>query len=143
MTFIFESNNPQGTNPVTKMVAYVPMMRYGKEYYNLEFGDFNYTLDAPNYWNITDNGDMRKVLKTVASTIELFFDESPDKKVHFDGSDERRHLYYHKLIRDYRKFIDPLYKIEGYLAGKLERFRVDIEYDFIVVSKPKSSRKHS
>lgn len=135
LRFTFESNNSLGTNPVRKMVAYVPIMRYGTPYFNLEFCDFRSGGIVTDYLAITDNGDMRKVLKTVAATLELFFEEFPNDKVHFDGSDPRRHLYYHKLIRDYYEFIVPLYRVYGCIDGVLESFKAGCEYDFIAVTK--------
>lgn len=111
------------------------VMAKGTEYFNLEFGDYDLRTDEFDDVVVTDNGDMRKVLKTVASTLEYFFDEFPKKKVCIDGSDPRRHAYYHKLIRDYCKFITPLYKVSGSINGKLKTFKSGVEYDFIVVSK--------
>ncbi len=139
MTFTFESNNARATNPVQKVVAYVPMIIVGQaiECFNLEFGDYDRKRKAINDLAVTDNGDMRKVLKTVASTLEEFFDVFPDKKVRIDGSDRRRHAYYHKLIRDYYRFIMPLYNVKGSVNGRLKNFKAGVEYDFIIVTKRK------
>ena len=137
MAFTFTSTNSHGTNRVRKIVAYIPLMRHGKQYFNLEFGDYKPKSKVTDYSSITDNGDMRKVLKTVASTLELFFDERPDDTVHFDGIDSTRHAYYQKLIRDYYKFIVPLYEVRGCVEGKLEPFKAGIDYDFIAVTKRK------
>ncbi|MEI9919782.1 MAG: hypothetical protein WDO14_13435 [Bacteroidota bacterium] len=138
MEFTFESNNPEGDNPVTKVVLYVPLFRQGRKYYNLEFGDYNRTTGRTDDLVVTDNGDMRKVLKTVASTLEMFFEDFPDKVVHIDGSNSIRRAYYHKLIKDYYNFIVPLFDVHGHTKGKLEAFQLGIEYEFIVVSKHKS-----
>lgn len=135
MEFIFESNNQHGTNRVIKMASYVPIMRYGKVYYNLEFGDLNSRTRRIDDLVVTDNGDMRKVLKTVASTLEIFFEDFPDKQVHLDGSNQVRRAYYRKLIKDYYNFISPLFDVEGHTKGNLDLFRPGIEYDFIIVSK--------
>jgi hypothetical protein len=135
MTFTFESNNAQGTNPVTKVVAYVPIVRNGKRYYNLEFDDFHFETKSIDDSSITDNGDMRKVLKTVTSTLEIFFDEFSNETVRFDGSDAVRHSYYLKLIRDYYELIEPFYRVRGCVDRRLEKFRAGIEYDFVVVTK--------
>jgi hypothetical protein len=113
-------------------------VRHGRKYYNLEFGDLNAKTKRINDLAVTDNGDMRKVLKTVASTLEIFFDDFPNKFVHIDGSNSVRRAYYHKLIRDYYTFITPLFHVRGHTKGKLEDFRSGVEYDFIVVSKHQS-----
>jgi hypothetical protein len=119
------------------VVGYVPIIVMGRqiEYFNLEFGDYNIRNDQLDDLAVTDNGDMRKVLKTVASTLEYFFDRFPGKMVRIDGSDQRRHAYYHKLIRDYYKFITPLYNVKGSINGSLRKFKAGMEYDFIVVTK--------
>ncbi|HEX8061127.1 MAG TPA: hypothetical protein VF473_09345 [Cyclobacteriaceae bacterium] len=83
MTLKFVSYNKHGTNPVIKMVDYVPIMQFGRKYYNLEFGDYRVEKDDIDDIVVTDNGDMRRVLKTVAMTLETFFDELPNEEVSY------------------------------------------------------------
>ena len=135
MTFTFESINADGTNPVTKMVSYAPYVRLGRKYYNLEFGDCDSELKGIDDLVVTDNGDMRKVLKTVASTLECFFQEFPNEEVHIDGSDSIRREYYNKLIRDYFNLIPSHFKVQGHSDDGLETFRNGVRYNFIVVCK--------
>ena len=135
MKFTFESNNVDGTNPVIKMVEYLPIIRMGRKYYNLEFGDYSPEKDRIDDRVVTDNGDMRRVLKTVATTLETFFEEFPDKEVHIDGSDSVRRAYYHKLIRDYFDLIPRHFKVQGHSNNSLEIFKAGSQYDFIVISK--------
>ena len=135
VSFSFESNNAQGTNPVPKMVSYVPYVRLGRKYFNLEFGDCDSEYEAIDDHIVTDNGDMRKVLKTVASTLESFFQEFPNEEVHIDGSDLIRREYYNKLIRDYQNLIPSHFKVQGHSDNGLEVFRNDVRYNFIVVCK--------
>jgi len=67
----------------------------------MSFGDFDHSTNKVNDKIASDNGDMRKVLKTVASTLEAFFKEHPDKIVHVTGSDQTRNDYYQKLVKNY------------------------------------------
>jgi len=135
MAFVFKSNNSHGTNPVRKVVSYSKFMRHGKLYYNIEFGDFKFDIDDLDDRSITDNGDMRKVLRTVVATLDIFFTEFPNDKIHIDGSDPIRHAYYHKLIRDHLTVILKHYQVQGYVENRIEKFRINVEYDFIIVSK--------
>jgi hypothetical protein len=135
LTFVFESNNYEGTNPVIKIVDFVKVIRYSKTYYNLEFGDLSVKSWQIDDLVVTNNGDMRKVLRTVAATLDIFFDEYPTEEVHIGGSDEVRHSYYHKLIRDYHKIISIHYEVQGCINKKIEPFEANKEYEFIVVKK--------
>jgi len=117
------------------MVEYVPIVRLGKKYYNLEFGDYSPDKNRIDDLAVTDNGDMRRVLKTVATTLETFFEEFPDQVVHVDGSDSVRRAYYLKLIRDYYDLIPPYFKVQGHANNGLEMFKAGSQYDFIVVSR--------
>jgi len=135
LVFVFRSVNQEGANPVTKIVGYPRIVRGGHRYYNLEFGDLKRKSVDFDDMIVTDNGDMRKVLRTVAATLETFFDELPNAKVHIYGSDSVRHAYYHKLIRDYYRFIKTSYNVFGHINNRIGRFQPNIEYDFIIVAK--------
>src|SRR5690242_10486127 len=98
LIFYFVSLNDHGSNPVLKIITYEPVDRYGVRYYNLGFGDYGNDIGLLDDKVISNNGDMRKVLETVVSTLKFFFQEHPEKIVHIEGSDQTRKDYYHKLI---------------------------------------------
>jgi hypothetical protein len=131
----FWSDNSRGTNPVLKIVSYSAIVRNGELYYNLAFGDYDERYGQVYDFVITNNGDMRKVLKTVISTLPLFFEEFPHERIHIDGSDQVRRAYYQKIIRDYNGLISQYFNVEGSIRKITESFQSEKEYDFIIVSR--------
>jgi hypothetical protein len=134
LIFYFQSRNAFGENPVLKVVTYVMYFKHGTPYYNLGFGDYDPKTNEVFDQTVTDNGDMRKILATVVSTLEIFFQEKPHETVHIDGSDRVRRAYYHKLIADYSNLIAELYVVRGRSSGKIELFQKGKSYEFILIS---------
>lgn len=99
--FYFVSMNSEGENRVIKIIAYEQVTKHSITYYNLGFGDLNPDTGEVDDEAESNNGDMRKILSTVVSTLPYFFEMNPVEKVHIDGSTLLRKQYYHKLARDY------------------------------------------
>lgn len=132
--FTFESVNPVTGRTIQKVVSYDPVTKAGAKYYNLGFADYDPRSNRLlSDTDISDNGDMRKVIATVASTLEPFFQKHPQAIVHIEGSDQTRHDYYHKLIRDYGKMIPDKYDIEGFVdkENRIEPFQAGRKYKYI------------
>lgn len=134
LIFYFQSRNPLGENPILKFVTYTPYNRDGETYYNLGFADYDPNSKEVSDTAVSNNGDMRKILATVVSTLKTFFKEKPHETVHIDGSDRVRRAYYHKLIVDYWNRIEELYVVKGRTLGKIERFQKGKIYEFILIS---------
>ncbi|WP_254411262.1 DUF6934 family protein [Dyadobacter diqingensis] len=62
--------------------------------YNLAFGDYDETTDQINDQIVTNNGDSRKVLATVVSTVYAFTGRYPDRWIFATGSSEVRTRLY-------------------------------------------------
>ncbi len=134
LKFSFVSYDSNGENRVIKIIAYDIVKKHKVTYYNLGFGDLNTATMEIDDEAESDNGDMRKVLSTVTSTLPFFFERHPTKKIHLDGSTLLRKKYYHKLVRDYYRRITEHYVVEGCLGSVVEPFDVKKEYDFILIS---------
>jgi len=134
LAFTFVSRDPEGTNPVMKMITYVLTENKGEPYYNLGFGDCHPESDFPDDEAISNNGDMRKVLRTVISTLVIFFDEYPQETICITGSDSLRHNYYQKIVWDYRHIISQHYIIRGSINDHTEPFQKEKQYDFILIT---------
>lgn len=136
VVFIFESRNPQSEKVILKVIVYALIEKHGERYFNLGLGDYNETTGRPDDKVVSDNGDMRKVLRTVVSTLPDFFKQFPDATVHIIGSDEARNKYYQKLVKDYGAQISAEYQVQGRFLDRIEDFRPAVPYEFILV-KPK------
>ncbi len=133
VVLIFESKNPITARIILKVIVYAPIEKHGETYYNLGFGDYNEETGKPDSKITSDNGDMRKVLRTVVSTLPQFFAQFPDATVHITGSDETRNNYYQKLVKDYGSEISTQFIVQGRSMDKVEDFRPNISYEFILI----------
>lgn len=131
--FVFESINPRTNIRILKIVTYTPVTKGGESYFNLGFGDFNEKTGRPDDKIISDNGDMRRVLATVVSTLDIFFTEFPEAIVHITGSDGIRNNYYQKLVRDYSDKILTRYAVQGFKNDRIEDFKPKTDYGFLLV----------
>jgi hypothetical protein len=101
-TFDFES---VGLKIIPKKILYQNTSR--KPYYNLalvdvlEDGTFDDKVESKN-------GDMEKIMATVAQSLPLFFEQNPEAIVLFKGSDERRTRLYQIIIN---KEMDSKYSL--------------------------------
>ncbi|MES2730498.1 MAG: hypothetical protein V4714_02075 [Bacteroidota bacterium] len=122
-----------------KLIEYSPINRQGERYYNLALMDLVFDSIEGTYRKDdlaqTNNGDIRKVLYTVVSTIENFFELHPAATVHIAGSDEQRIRVYRMLIRRHWKDIEPIYYVKGFINGLLEDFKENKSYEFSLISK--------
>jgi hypothetical protein len=132
--FVFESVNPKTGLRIFKIVTFSQIKKGEELYFNLGFGDFDEKTGKVNDRIVSDNGDMRKVLATAVSTLDTFFNEQPDVKVHVTGSDRVRNKYYQKLVKDYLAEIQDKYTIQGFKDNKIEDFQSKSEYEFLLVS---------
>ncbi len=114
----------KGTADVIKVIQFSFVQKlYGKQVYNLGFGDFdlenNSITDSAN----TNNGDAYKVFNTVLHTIPAFFKTYPNAMVMVQGSDSSQEFMagcrltctkkcndicknFNRRINIYRKYVD-------------------------------------
>lgn len=107
MEFRFTSTGPKGQ--IKKLVQF---KKISPNIYNLAFGNENEdgTIDDEDESN---NGDIVRVLATVASTVYIFTEFYPDMGVFFSGStDQRTKVYKYALARNYLELRKSFF-IEG------------------------------
>jgi hypothetical protein len=137
-----------GKTIIKKIVEYTKLPKYfliknGLPYdadvYNLAFGDED--VNDFNDQIISNNGDMDKVLATVADTALNFWEYYPNAFIYFEGSQPegqellRTYLYRKKLER----FFDEISKIAdvyGRIENELEEFTKGKNYNaFLIIQK--------
>jgi hypothetical protein len=133
--YFFESIGTKGK--IKKMVQYSPMQVEG--FYNLAFGDYNEKTDEIDDQIITNNGDARKVLATVVSTVYAFTGMYPNSKIFATGSNEARTRLYRMGISTNLEEIKEDFLVFGLNANNLfEEFIVGEDYyGFLVTRKEK------
>ena len=130
LIFSFISKGPKGD--IEKIIRYDKLF---DDYFNLGFGDRILKTLFFRDDIVTDNKDTRTVMTTVIQTLPLFFSIHPNKKVYFQGSDQRRTDFYGWIIKNnYDDLKDDFY-IYGMTEIGLEEFVGNMSYQHFVISK--------
>jgi len=133
--FEFISQGPVGD--ITKIVLY---QHWGGEVYNLAFGDYEETTGWFNDTSRSNNGDMKKVLATVAHTLLTFLQHYPNAEIKIQGSSQARtRLYQMQLVLNIRD-ISSQFSIKGYFEGNWETFKKGKNYESFSISNKKRSK---
>jgi hypothetical protein len=132
--FEFTSIGPNGS--IKKIVQYTEGNL--KDFYNLGFGDKDESTGEINDLIITNNGDSRKVLATVASTIYAFTDRHPDAWIYACGSSHARTRLYRIGITNNLMEIRKDFEVFGLKNGKWYKFRENTDYRAFLIRRKKS-----
>lgn len=109
-TFVFTDSGKEGKFQTG--IVYSPL-EDNPNTYNLALVAKNPTTGEWDDKFYTKNGNAIKVFKTVAATMELFYEIHPKAKVSFTGSDNDRTEIYAKIIKARYSTISEFYTIEA------------------------------
>jgi hypothetical protein len=129
MSFDFESDGPKGK--VTKLVQYIETELKG--FYNLGFGDRCLMTGEIDDCVITNNGDSKKVLATVASTVYYFTGKYPNSWIYATGSTKARTRLYRIGISNNLTEILQDFEIHGLKDNSWHIFERDVDYDGFLI----------
>jgi hypothetical protein len=130
----------RGKRDILKVIAFRPIEKDGNKYYNWGFGDLvknktgGFVVDDKTESN---NGDVRRVLYTVVSTLSAFFEINPEATVSIEGSNRQRMSIYEKFVARRWKDIEALYDVKGFRNGQIEPFQEAMDFDYLLISKKK------
>ncbi len=82
-------------------------------FWNLGFGDYNPQTNHIDDTIVSDNGDGRKVLATVANALLQFLPFRPEATVFFAGSTDQRTRVYGWAIANYWNDVSAYFTIEA------------------------------
>ena len=111
----FTSTGPSGD--IQKIVAISPA--YGSAW-NFAFGDATGEGDDFDDEAVSNNGDIRKVIQTLANIVYGFLEEHPDLQVILHPVDKRRHNLYNWIIQRNFEEVNQVLSIYGVRKGKYE-----------------------
>jgi hypothetical protein len=134
--FEFISIGTKGS--VKKIVEYSKLSV--ENIYNLAFGDYDEENDCINDKTITNNGDSKKVLATVVSTIYAFTGKYPEIWVFATGSTEvRTRLYRMGITNNLEEIQEDFYIYGMKIDETFEEFIVGEDYlGFLITRKHKN-----
>jgi hypothetical protein len=144
LIYTFES---VGKTTIKKVVEYTKVnpiyldLPSNIEVYNLGFGDWDDEINDFKDKITSNNGDMEKVLATVANTVFSFWRNYPDASIFFQGSQIqgeeplRTYLYQRKIERYFEEISNIAY-VFGKFNGQLEIFTKGKTYsNFLIIRK--------
>jgi hypothetical protein len=122
--FEFTSKGPKGN--ITKRVRFDPI--HIKNFHNLALSDVNTNTGYTNDKAISNNGDTKKVLATVAMAVYRFLDKYPDFWVYAKGNDKARTRLYRMAISNNSNMIPGYFEILGLTNNRWLDFEKGIDY---------------
>lgn len=131
MTFEFTSKGTKGE--IQKIIQF--QQTEIKELYNLAFGDKNLTTGEINDVIISNNGDLKQILATVLSSLNIFTDQYPQNWVYISGSTQSRTRLYQIGISLYIDEIEEIYLVWGNINDSWERFIKNKNYDGFLIKR--------
>jgi len=123
-TFGFESVGPNGR--IMKAVRYTKINE--ESLYNLAFGDFDPATGDLDDLVVSNNGDLPKILNTVAATVYVFTTHYPAAAIFATGSTAARTRLYRMGLANNLTEIETDFVVLGLLAGGWQAFRKDVTY---------------
>lgn len=132
VSYVFLSEGPKGK--IKKVVAYTMII---EGIYNLGFGDWDEEKMRIDDISRSSNGDMDKVLATVAFTVLDFIQSNPDAIIFIEGSSPARTRLYQMKISDNWLEISGLICLYGYLDDDWVPFVPGRNYEAFQVRRKK------
>jgi hypothetical protein len=99
-----------GKKSIEKVVDFIPIGT--PNVMNLSFGD-RLPDGSIDYFTISDNGDIGRVLATVVEIIKVYTSSRPEVGVYFEGSTVERTRLYKRILKTYYPIFGKLFKIWG------------------------------
>ena len=132
-TFEFISEGPKGA--IKKRVEYQQIIE-DVDFYNLAFGDINAITGKIDDKVISDNGDTKKVLATVAATVFEFINKHPNAIIYVEGSNLARTRLYRMGISNNLEEINEHFIVSGLLRDDDWRiYQRNINYSAFLIRK--------
>lgn len=131
MVFEFTSEGPNGKIP--KLIRFTEMDV--KDIFNLAFGDKKSGTNEIDDEVISNNGDSRKVLATVANAVDIFTREYPSTWIYATGSTQSRNRLYQMSINKYLHEIITNFEVYGLVNKEWQKFRRGIVYEAFLIKR--------
>jgi hypothetical protein len=139
-SFVFESKGKRGN--ILKRVDFewlgdveIAGERIGYAVYNLAFGDVDPLTNEMDDLAVSDNGDMEKVLGTVAYIMHDFLVKYPQVIVQFAGSTRSRTRLYRMLISKWMGYLEDGFEIMGSFQGVWEGFIRGRDFEALLIKR--------
>lgn len=117
------------------IIKIIQFLQISDDFYNLGFGDKDAKTDEISDIIVSNNGDSRKVLATVAASVYAFTTKNSGAFVYATGSTKSRTRLYRIGITNNLAEILKDFEIFGLRNEKFEEFRRGVEYQGFLVKR--------
>lgn len=132
---LFEFTSIGSRGRIKKLVEYTETNF--ENIYNLGFGDKNESTGEIDDIIITNNGDSKKVLATVAATIYAFTDKYPEALIYIEGNSIARMRLYRIGITNNLAEINRDFNIYGLRENIWHDFKNGVWYEAFLIERKK------
>jgi len=133
LSYDFYSNGPKGR--IKKTIKFQPELELGTNVYNLMFGDHVENANFIDDSTVSDNGDHKAVLRTVAEAVDFFFNINPTAIILIRGSSPARMRLYQMGIASAWQEIKERYDILGKCNNNWKPYKKGVNYEAFLVFK--------
>lgn len=127
LSYYFESRSEERVIPKA-----IQFEKIGAQVYNLAFGDLDSGGDI-NDVVVSNNGDMHKVMATVAQVVIAFFGAYPDRQIYFTGSSPSRQRLYRAILAREAERWSEVFEVQGVVQGKPVQFEGCVNYQAFLI----------
>ena len=118
-----------------EIVKIVQFLQISDSFYNLGFGDKNLETGEISDIIVSNNGDSRKVLATVAASVYAFTSKYPNVLVYATGSTKARTRLYRIGITNNLDEILKDFEVFGLKNDEVQKFKKGVEYQGFFVKR--------
>ena len=120
---------------IRKIVRFQPTPEFGRNVFNLSFGDWNSITREIDDQVVSNNGDQLKVLKTVAKAVVDFVNFWPDAIIRVKGSTPSRTRLYQMGMASFWLEINMGFEIWGEVGNDWFPFEKGVNYNRFLIFK--------
>lgn len=106
--YYFESKGVNGT-----IIKAVIFNEYEPNVYNMALMDYNIEKEEFSDTSSSNNGDIAKVMATVAEIIHAYLQQHQKHIVYFEGNTSAKNKLYNRIIKNNYDFFTEFYEIRG------------------------------
>ncbi len=128
--FVFDSIGIKGR--IAKIIVFDLV---AEDVWNLGFGDRN-----NDDWDdeiISNNGDLVKVVSTVAQAAFQFSDRWPERRILINPVDEKRKKLYNTIFKRRHPEIEQIFEVTGMTAQGVRWYKPDIFFHLFLLTRKK------
>ncbi len=129
---VFEFTSIGNKGEITKIIQF---LQVSGNLYNLGFGDKDIETGEISDIIVSNNGDSRKVLATVAASVYAFTGKYPNALIYATGSTKSRTRLYRIGITNNLDEILQDFEVFGARNGELQEFKKGVKYEGFFVKR--------